>query len=344
MNHQRSVLRVAALIRNQIAQRQQDGDPVCLPEQPWANMKRLIRQIALAKSRGWHRAARLLNENLLREIQYCRDRLLELVPPLKERAARKEPPKESEIYREIVALEEEFDTVECDPTSADLWVTTEPIVLEGIDLGRFDIRLDWNRSSGSSPYRVVALEPHSAAANDGVTHPHVQDEHLCEGEGRAAIRAALDNGRLGDFFLIVSRLLATYASGSAFVELDDWEGISCPGCGEYTSEDDRSCCETCGDTLCSGCLACCQGCDMGYCSGCISACEACCRDFCGSCLNSCSECGKQLCLDCLTEKTLCEKCHEKHQQQEQEAAEHSAAVEPCVAAEPDGVGQAALSA
>ena len=177
MNHQRSVLRVAALIRNQIAQRQQDGDPVCLPEQPWANMKRLIRQIALAKSRGWHRAARLLNENLLREIQYCRDRLLELVPPLKERAARKEPPKESEIFREIMALEEEFDTVECDPASADLWVTTEPIVLEGIDLGRFDIRLDWNRSSSSSPYRVVALEPNPAAANESVTHPADQSGH-----------------------------------------------------------------------------------------------------------------------------------------------------------------------
>ena len=340
---QRSVLRAAGLIRDQIARRQQDREPVCLPEQPWANMQRLIRRIELAKSRGWHQAARLLNENLLREVQYCRDRLLELVPPLKEQAARKEPPKESEIYREIVALEEEFDEVECDLASGELWVTTEPIVLEGIDLGRFDIRLDWNRLSGSPPYRVVALEPNPAAANDSVTHPHVQDEHPCEGEGRAAIRAALDNGRLCDFFLIVSRLLATYAQGSAYVELDDWGGIPCRGCGEYTSEDDRCHCEKCGDTLCSGCLVCCQGCDSGYCSGCICVCEACGRDFCSSCLNSCSECGKQLCPDCLTEN-LCEECHEKHQHQEREAAERSAAAEPVAALQPDGVGKAALSA
>ena len=334
---QRSMFRAAGLIRDQIARRQQDGEPVCLPEQPWANMQRLIRRTKLAKSHGWRRAARLLNEDLLREVQYCRDRLLELVPPLKEQAARRKPPKESEIYTEIVALEEEFDAVECDPASGELWVTSESIVLEGIDLGRFEIRLDWNQLSGSSPYRVVALEPNPAAANDSVTHPHVQDEHSCEGEGRAAIRAALDNGRLGDFFLIVSRLLATYARGAAYVELDDWDGIFCRGCGTHICQDDRYHCGRCGDTLCSECLVCCQGCDSDFCSGCICMCDACSRDFCASCLDPCSDCGKQLCPDCLT-NNLCEECHEKHQHQEPEAAE------PVATLQPNSMGEAALSA
>jgi len=340
---QRSALRAAGRIRDQIVRRQQDGEPLSLPEQPWANMQGLTRQIELARSRGWQRAARLLAEGLLREVQYCRDCLLDISSVLQKRTTDNELPKESEIYREIVALEEEFDTVECDPDCGELRVSSEPIVLEGIDLGRFEIRLDWNRSPGSSPYRVVALEPKPAAANESVTHPHVQDGYLCEGEGRAAIQAALDNGRLGDFFLIVSRLLATYARGKAYVELDDWEGIPCRDCGAHTSEDDRSCCERCDDTLCSQCLVGCQGCEAGYCSDCTSACEACGRDFCSSCLDSCPGCGRQLCPDCLTEN-LCEKCHEKPQQQERATAEHSSAAEPVAAAEPDGVGEAALSA
>ncbi len=61
--------------------------------------------------------------------------------------------------------------------------------------------------------------------------PHVSDETLCEGDGRRAIHAALAAGRLYDFFTIVDRLLNTYASGRAYVDLDNWFGTPCHDCG-----------------------------------------------------------------------------------------------------------------
>ena len=41
----------------------------------------------------------------------------------------------------------------------------------------------------SVEYRVIALDPHPATKSESITHPHVQDERLCEGEGHAAIAA-----------------------------------------------------------------------------------------------------------------------------------------------------------
>jgi len=61
---------------------------------------------------------------------------------------------------------------------------TEPIVLEGIDLGRFEIALD----AGSGPhhewatYEATALDANPAVSDSEVTHPHVQAGQLCEGE------------------------------------------------------------------------------------------------------------------------------------------------------------------
>ena len=157
-----------------------------------------------------------------------------------------------------------------------LSVTTDRIVLEDIYLGPLQIRLDWQRLGLSSqPYRVVALDPHPAAKSDDITHPHVQDEQLCEGEGRSAIRAALAECRLHDFFLLVSQVLHTYGQGSAYVELDDWDGVPCEECGASLDEDDRYCCQRCEATLCGGCSVSCQDCGDSYCSGCIGQCAAC---------------------------------------------------------------------
>ena len=82
-------------------------------------------------------------------------------------------------------------------------------------------------------------------SNEDVTHPHVSDEAVCEGDGRVPIRKALEQGRLLDFFVIVRNLLQTYNSGSPFVSLDDWEGIRCADCGASAGEDERWTCVKC---------------------------------------------------------------------------------------------------
>ena len=164
----------------------------------------------------------------------------------------------------------------------ELSVTTDRIVLEGVFLGPFEIRLDWQRSASSSPYRVVALDPNPAAKSDDITHPHVQDEQLCEGDGRTAIRAALAECRLYDFFLLVSQLLHTYGRGSAYVELGDWDGVPCEDCGDSVDEDDRYYCDRCDATLCGECSVSCHGCGDAFCSGCLGPCAACGCEYCSS--------------------------------------------------------------
>ena len=208
--------------------------------------------------------------------------------------------------------------VECDTRLREIRVTTEPIVLEGIYLGPFQIYLDVGRLGHSSPYRVVALDPQPAACNESVTHPHVQDETLCEGEGRTAIGAALDSGRIGDFFLIVSQLLATYAQGDAYVEMRDWEGRPCCECGSLAHEEDRFDCDQCGDVLCGDRTVMCLDCDAPFCSHCLQSCAVCQDSFCISCLSRCAVCSQRACSSCIRDH-LCDHCqHEEISNHESE--------------------------
>ena len=225
----------------------------------------------------------------------------------------KEPapiPSLSTVYREILTLYEEFEEVEIDFAERKINVTTEPIRLEGILLGPFQIRLAWEKLGIPSPYRVKALDPNPAAANDSVTHPHVQDERLCEGDGRTAIQHCLEEGRLSDFFLLVAQVLRTYGKGSAFIELDDWDGVSCSDCGGSTGDYERCYCNRCEATLCDSCGRTCSGCDCTYCSECLESCAICGESYCSWCLKACKTCHEYVCDNCLT-KGLCEKCHAK---------------------------------
>ena len=134
----------------------------------------------------------------------------------------------SDIYRDILALHDEFEEVEIDLDEHELSVTTDRIVLEDMNLGRFRdsawTGMAWALRQPTASWPSI---PIPAAKSEDVTHPHVQDELLCEGEGRSAIRAALAECRLHDFFMLVSQLLHTYGRGSAYVELDNWDGVPC---------------------------------------------------------------------------------------------------------------------
>jgi hypothetical protein len=219
------------------------------------------------------------------------------------------------LYRDILALYDEFDDVEINVKEHTLRVTTDRIVLEDVPLGRFEICLDWRDLGKSSPYRVVALDPNPPATDNDVTHPHVRNEQLCEGEGRTPIAAALAEGRLLDFYLLVSQILHNYGRGSGYVELDDWEGVSCEDCGRMIRSDDRYYCNRCGITLCESCDIYCESCHESYCSGCMGTCAGCQHDACRNCLATCPKCKRQFCKDCCEEDgNLCHDCVEKQQQ------------------------------
>ncbi|NLF06467.1 MAG: hypothetical protein GX594_00590 [Pirellulaceae bacterium] len=310
-------LRAAVLIHERLAGNQGRKLPTYLPEYSWQRVLRFQRQILSAHQRGWHRAAERLTADLADAVDDCCRELAGVQRDLQAPPAKRHVYSAADVYRDILALYDEFEEVDIDLDEHTISVATDSIVLERVRLGAFDICLDWRRLGTAQPYRVVALDPNPAAKSNDITHPHVQDEQLCEGEGRTAVRAALAEGRLFDFFLIVSQLLQTYGKGSAYVELSNWGGVPCTDCGGSVDEDDRYFCLHCDAALCSGCAISCGDCGEYYCSDCIQQCAACGGDYCLSCLTACTACRKRLCADCL-EAGLCRACHNKQRRKEKD--------------------------
>jgi hypothetical protein len=103
-----------------------------------------MRQIDIARQRGWHGAARQLSDDLRHEVEYCRQRLGDFSRQLQQSIPKKLPT-ESDIFHEIMAVHDDFSEAEIDLQSGEISITTDPIVLQDTHLGRFQIRLDWNR-------------------------------------------------------------------------------------------------------------------------------------------------------------------------------------------------------
>ena len=222
-------------------------------------------------------------------------------------------PSLKQIVAELMQLQDEFPQVECDYHEQTISTVSEPIELEGIHLGEFEIKLDlakFNQMQDSSAFRIIALEPHPAAGNDIVTHPHVSDEYLCAGDAAVPMLAALSNGRICDAFLLIKSVLENYNPSSPYVSLSDWYGITCNDCGYTTNEEDSYYCESCGSTTCDECYSYCNCCEITRCRGCLSECPACEDLTCQSCLSPCAQCEKSVCTSCLDEN-LCPSCKEE---------------------------------
>jgi len=158
-----------------------------------------------------------------------------------------------DLFPEVVQAREEFGELQYDRKEQTLSVVTEPIELEGVYLGDFQVELHLptlgeGRLTGA--YRVTALDPHPASCDDSVTHPHVRDERLCSGEATAAIHQALASGRICDFFMLVRSVLTNYNSGSPYVALDAWDGIPCYDCGYRVGADEVYFCSGCEHDFC----------------------------------------------------------------------------------------------
>jgi hypothetical protein len=272
----------------------------------------LAEQIRRAQLRGWHLAARALSRDLEYSIQSLQRELNEL----QQRAnpvQRTPATSAGELYKDLMALQEEFEELDFDVGTHRLSVITETILLDGVYLGPFEIQLNWSRALDAErpAYLVIAKDPHPAESRDNVTHPHVMDELLCEGDGKHAIRLALSEGRLLDFFTLVANVLRTYNPESPFVELALWRGSTCSDCGVMVAEDYSYTCHRCGENVCGECESLCGGCEESFCSGCIGGCAACEDSFCRHCLNTCQGCHRRVCSGCLDEQERCTKCYEE---------------------------------
>lgn len=252
------------------------------------------------------------------------------------------PPSFSMLFAELSQIEQEFGPLNYNLEEQTLSVVTDPVVLDEIYLGSFQIQLrlkEIPRLHEISPYRVIALNPHPAGSDENVTHPHVTQECLCEGDGYVPIRKALREGRLCDFFMMVTAILNTYNPGSAYVDLDDWEGTACYDCGYRISPDERYFCENCENDFCDSCSSYCKICDRIFCRGCLSECPDCEEPVCQDCFSACGDCHRVVCTDCLKDG-LCYDCTENRKDQEDEKTTQQTG--PAV--QPNSVGQAHLSA
>jgi hypothetical protein len=227
------------------------------------------------------------------------------VPPLRD------------LYGEITQLRQEFDGISYSCKDSRLSVTTEAIELRGIYLGEFEIVLDIDRlpsECGSDTFVVRAMDPHPAASNRSITHPHVSDESICPGDAAAAIRAALCSGRVCDAFLMMRSVLLVYNSGSPHVSLENWGGTPCYECGYTVSENDVHWCEACEENFCDDCSAYCHQCSKTVCSGCSTTCPACEEVACRACMTVCDHCGEPVCMVCAKEGEC--PCHDETNQEE----------------------------
>lgn len=336
-HHDRIALRVAGLIHTRYRMARCRQHSVHFPDTLLSQAHRLRDLVGKASLFGWHLAAQRLRRNLGSELDYCRTRLADHCEKVLDVESTGPTPSHRDLYQDILALEREFPEMSCDAKAGELSVTTDPITLQNIKLGPFAIQLLWKRLPDVVDYRVVALKANPAKSHLLTTHPHVRNEELCEGNGMAAIRDATREGRLFDFFHIVSQLLHTYAKGSAYVELSDWHSAHCQACADWVADCGRSCSD-CDVPLCERCTRSCIGCGDDCCSRCLFTC-VCCRElFCESCLAVCTTCDEHVCDNCRSED-LCERCYDtQHEDANDKVGGNSG-----TAIQPDGVGQAAVS-
>jgi hypothetical protein len=330
---QRQAIRAAVRIHQHLCTPQAHARHVALPQPQWEEVSTLIRRFHFVHSRCWRAAA----QTVASDLEYQLRRLSAELDSLRARLPAGSPLNKVStagvIAADLLALAGEFEAVAIDLKEKTVRVDTEGIVLEDVNLGAFRIVLHWERIGTGRAYDVVAIDPNRPAGRRDVTHPHVEDHQLCEGAGATGIRAALANGRLLDFFVMIRQILQTYNGGSAYVSLSDWSGsedVTCTDCGCYTSSDESSTCDRCDARICSDCESTCRDCGRYICCECCGLCSKCSNNFCQTCLNEVAD-GQRL---------VCDGC----QSNEEDSTDDVQDEQPASAADAVCLGEAAVSA
>lgn len=286
-------IRMAVLLHQRLSGSRKPAFLV-LPETQWLECQRLERLHEKALDNGWLAAAQRIRPRLEQALRELHASLTQTLTDQNRKPS--VPLSLRELHAELVGLYGEFPNTDYNLRRKTISVITDSIMLEDIYLGSFCIELHVGSAGSGLSYSVIATDPNPAGNDEDVTHPHVRDNCLCEGEGTVPIRSALEEGRLGDFFQIVDQILQTYNSGSAYVAMDEWQGVSCAACGEYVSDDERTSCSRTSDTLCYECAVTCPDCDQDFCPDLVERCERCEDNFCERCLEKgmCHACRKEI--------------------------------------------------
>ncbi len=180
-----------------------------------------------------------------------------------------------------------------------IYFITEKVVLTAghigpIDLGKFKIVVNAfdfgyccgdSESSPDSVYKVHAIDPvypyDESDDDDGGSHshPHLEYEHLCFGDGLGIAGNLMRAGLAAEAFQYIERILMTYGS-SPYVGLEAWTNtVSCSVCGESTPEGDLHIDGHNGRYICTECSTTCELSDELIDLRYIKHCTACNCDF-----------------------------------------------------------------
>ena len=336
--------KLALAVSEKLSKDARPKKPEPLPTSLWDALVSVRRQFRRAQAMGFVAAADRLRRKEMALLERLRGQLSSLLEQPEQPAGCECNDKLHELIADLNGLETEFGDIELNVKRQTVAVTTDPIELDGVELGRFRIHLQLRYLGQSHPYRVIALDPTSAGSCDETTHPHVQSESLCEGDGYLAIKQALAEGRLYDFFLIVAQILQTYNPDSAYVRLEDWFGRECRDCGASIDPHDICRCCRCDAEHCDRCGAYCPECSRDVCDDCSARCESCDERHCDACLSKCRSCGESYCSNCLSGET-CDDCTEENEAAEVPAADtKTQEASNTVAVQPHGLGETAVSA
>jgi hypothetical protein len=213
------------------------------------------------------------------------------------------------ILKDIQSLSEIFADVRFTITpqsisgpGALVCTTMEPIILEGVNFGKFDIYYYL------CPY-IESIYCHALTPNIiyHSTHPHIKHHRLCAGSAYGIISFYKRGGHVLQYFETIYSILKTYRAEYSFERIELWQGIGCDSCQEcglqgYHFED----CQACRRKICHHCSKKCMNCYKRCCFICGVSC-ALCHDFiCKECQKVCSQCGLIVCLGhYLENKKLC---------------------------------------
>lgn len=296
-------------------------DRILSTAQRWAE------HLAFASRRGWSSAAenaRLLYRSALRDLDLAVHSLQQGVdePPAPVPSLR-------DLFEELLAVQEDFGELTIDGKAGILSVVTDDIELDGTHLGPFRLELCFREIGDPTSehlrwFKAVAVQPRPASGDSAVTHPHVSQDRVCTGEATAPIKQALTSGRLSEFFLLLRSVLETYNAGSAYVRLEDWDGVSCADCGDSCSVDEMYFCEACEQDHCSECIRTCIDCHHNGCRNCLQRSEISRSWVCSECQASCERCDRSCAGSELNEAGLCDDC----QARADEEAEEDSTPEP----------------
>ena len=114
--HDRSMIRAAVLVHECLAEHPIRDVFRCPPEYSWTEAMQLRRQIVRAQERGWRLAAARLVQDLDAALHCCQRAIEAALHDIEQADSNRQISSVAEIYKDILALQREFDEVEVDLT------------------------------------------------------------------------------------------------------------------------------------------------------------------------------------------------------------------------------------